>query len=141
MRLRDEGFARRTQKQEDQAAELHSLEVARAIQEEEYERGIMNSSPEDEHRTGSQNSSESLERITTEQNDDDCAICLSSLSDGNEKGPMKKAIQCNRLIIFIQHFFHRDCINVWLNTSKNCPICRAPVNAVNDVGQSSQVKF
>ncbi|KAL3123715.1 hypothetical protein niasHT_002797 [Heterodera trifolii] len=130
MRLRDEGFARRTQKQEDQAAELHSLEVARAMQEEEYERGIMNSSPEDDHH-GNQNSSESLEIITTELNDDDCAICLSSLSDGNEKGPMKMAVPCN-------HFFHRDCINVWLNTSKNCPICRAPVNAVNDVGQSSQ---
>ncbi|KAL3118842.1 hypothetical protein niasHT_008189 [Heterodera trifolii] len=63
--------------------------------------------------------------------DDDCTICLSRLSDGNENGPIKTAFSCN-------HFFHRDCINVWLNTSKNCPICRAAVNDDKDVGQSSQ---
>ncbi|CAF0934082.1 unnamed protein product [Adineta ricciae] len=46
-------------------------------------------------------------------NDDKCAICLSNYKTGETL----KRLRCD-------HFFHSDCIDPWLKTSVQCPICR-----------------
>lgn len=44
----------------------------------------------------------------------DCAVCLDSFKDGD---------YCRRLPN-CQHYFHVQCVDVWLAKSPFCPICR-----------------
>lgn len=41
----------------------------------------------------------------------ECSICLEKITDE------KKILKCN-------HEFHTECINLWLNEKKDCPVCR-----------------
>lgn len=50
----------------------------------------------------------------------DCSVCLAEFEDGEDL----------RLLPKCSHAFHLDCIDTWLRSHKNCPLCRAPV--VND---------
>ncbi|KAL4296989.1 hypothetical protein GQ457_12G030050 [Hibiscus cannabinus] len=52
----------------------------------------------------------------------DCVICLSPF-EGNEVG--RKLPKCG-------HGFHVECIDMWLHSHSNCPVCRAPVLLSND---------
>ncbi|CAL1406174.1 unnamed protein product [Linum trigynum] len=45
-----------------------------------------------------------------------CVICLSSFGDG----------EVGRCLTGCGHGFHVDCIDMWLLSHSNCPICRAP---------------
>ncbi|KAI3443022.1 uncharacterized protein J3R85_000374 [Psidium guajava] len=47
----------------------------------------------------------------------DCPVCLSALSGGKE---IKRLRVCT-------HAFHKACINPWLKSKSNCPVCRAPI--------------
>lgn len=47
----------------------------------------------------------------------ECVICLSTFEE-NEIG--RSLPKCN-------HVFHVECIDMWLSSHSNCPICRAPV--------------
>lgn len=47
----------------------------------------------------------------------ECVICLSGFEDGDVGRRLPK---CG-------HAFHLDCIDMWLGSHSNCPICRAPV--------------
>ncbi|XP_015948117.1 RING-H2 finger protein ATL63 [Arachis duranensis] len=47
----------------------------------------------------------------------ECVICLSSFEDG----------EMGRCLPKCGHGFHVDCIDMWLNSHSNCPICRAPI--------------
>ncbi|XVE59007.1 hypothetical protein DITRI_Ditri05aG0009700 [Diplodiscus trichospermus] len=47
----------------------------------------------------------------------ECVICLSPFED-NDVG--RNLPKCG-------HSFHVDCIDMWLQSHSNCPICRAPV--------------
>ncbi|CAN1769857.1 RING-H2 finger protein ATL33 [Linum perenne] len=47
----------------------------------------------------------------------ECPVCLSSFSDGEE---VKQLSVC-------KHSFHTPCIDLWLNSHSNCPVCRASV--------------
>ncbi|XP_011024924.1 PREDICTED: RING-H2 finger protein ATL63-like [Populus euphratica] len=54
----------------------------------------------------------------------ECVICLSPFEE-NEVG--KSLIKCG-------HGFHVECIDMWLNSHSNCPVCRAPaVGDDNDI--------
>ena len=44
----------------------------------------------------------------------ECSICLEKITEE------KKLLKCN-------HEFHKECINLWLNEKKECPVCRASV--------------
>jgi hypothetical protein len=46
----------------------------------------------------------------------ECVICLSSFEE-NEIG--RKLEKC-------EHSFHVGCIDMWLHSHSNCPLCRAP---------------
>lgn len=47
----------------------------------------------------------------------DCAVCLSEFLEQERI----------RLIPSCRHFFHIDCIDTWLQSNANCPICRGSI--------------
>lgn len=47
----------------------------------------------------------------------DCSVCLSEFEDGDHIRLLPK---CN-------HAFHRHCIDTWLKSHCNCPLCRAGI--------------
>ncbi|XVE73351.1 hypothetical protein DITRI_Ditri11bG0110900 [Diplodiscus trichospermus] len=49
----------------------------------------------------------------------ECVVCLSEFEDDEKARVLPK---CN-------HTFHVDCIDMWLYSHSNCPLCRAPVQA------------
>lgn len=51
--------------------------------------------------------------------EEECAVCLSAFEDGEE---VKKLPRC-------KHMFHASCIDMWLYSHSDCPLCRAPVAA------------
>ncbi|KAF8654028.1 hypothetical protein HU200_062173 [Digitaria exilis] len=53
---------------------------------------------------------------------EECAVCLADLRDGERL----------RLLPACLHAFHIDCIDAWLQSNANCPLCRAPVVAIAD---------
>ena len=50
-----------------------------------------------------------------------CTICLEEVIDSDNN---KKVLHCN-------HTFHQNCINRWLRTRSQCPVCRRRVNNSN----------
>jgi len=59
----------------------------------------------------------------------ECVICLSAF-EGGEVG---------RCLPKCGHGFHVECIDMWLSSHSNCPICRAPIVANVVESDSSQV--
>ena len=47
----------------------------------------------------------------------ECVICLSAFEDG----------EMGRCLPKCGHGFHVQCIDMWLSSHSNCPICRAPI--------------
>ncbi|KAI3714518.1 hypothetical protein L6452_21474 [Arctium lappa] len=61
-------------------------------------------------------------RTEKNQLDDDvseCSVCLSVFEEGEE---VRKLPTCD-------HYFHALCIDMWLHSHIDCPLCRAPVVA------------
>lgn len=46
-----------------------------------------------------------------------CPICMSKLGDGE----VVISLQCG-------HYYHRSCIQTWLEISRTCPMCKAPIH-------------
>lgn len=51
----------------------------------------------------------------------DCSVCLSQFEDD----------ECLRLLPKCKHAFHITCIDTWLRSHTNCPLCRAAVLSNN----------
>lgn len=51
------------------------------------------------------------------RNESECAVCLSAFEEGEEV----------RQLPICKHSFHAPCIDMWLYSHMNCPICRSPV--------------
>lgn len=47
--------------------------------------------------------------------DTECPVCLSAFVEGEEL----------RQLNVCKHMFHRSCIDKWISTHCNCPVCRA----------------
>jgi E3 ubiquitin-protein ligase RNF38/44 len=47
----------------------------------------------------------------------ECPVCLSVFAEGEE---VKQLSVC-------KHSFHASCIDIWLNSHSNCPVCRASI--------------
>lgn len=58
----------------------------------------------------------------------DCTVCLGEFTDGEV---VKLLPKCN-------HAFHLSCIDTWLRSHVNCPVCRAPVVAPAAVGPTQE---
>lgn len=54
----------------------------------------------------------------------ECAVCLSEFED-NETG---------RILPKCNHAFHVECIDMWLLSHSNCPLCRAPIELPHNLG-------
>ncbi|KAJ0247325.1 RING/U-box superfamily protein [Hirschfeldia incana] len=52
----------------------------------------------------------------------DCSVCLSEFEEE----------ETLRLLPKCRHAFHVPCIDTWLRSHTNCPVCRAPVVPVSD---------
>ncbi|XVF15257.1 hypothetical protein REPUB_Repub09cG0135400 [Reevesia pubescens] len=57
----------------------------------------------------------------------ECSVCLNEFQEDESL----------RLLPKCSHAFHLPCIDTWLRSHKNCPICRAPVVCETMVGQAS----
>ncbi|EFJ31723.1 hypothetical protein SELMODRAFT_73386 [Selaginella moellendorffii] len=49
-----------------------------------------------------------------ERGREECPICLGEFGDGQEVCVLPKC----------KHFYHRDCISLWLFKQHTCPLCR-----------------
>ncbi|OVA18333.1 zinc finger protein [Macleaya cordata] len=47
--------------------------------------------------------------------DPNCSVCLSNFMDGEDV----------RQLPICKHYFHSPCIDMWLYSHSNCPLCRA----------------
>ncbi|KAJ8769665.1 hypothetical protein K2173_005268 [Erythroxylum novogranatense] len=56
----------------------------------------------------------------------DCSVCLNEFEEDESLRLLPK---CN-------HAFHLPCIDTWLRSHKNCPLCRAPILCENFDGQA-----
>jgi len=52
-----------------------------------------------------------------DENENKCTICLCEY----QRGDNVTALPCI-------HKFHVDCINLWIRTSRTCPICRTNID-------------
>ncbi|OIS95938.1 PREDICTED: RING-H2 finger protein ATL52-like [Nicotiana attenuata] len=60
----------------------------------------------------------------------DCSVCLTEFEEDESL----------RLLPKCSHAFHIPCIDTWLRSHKNCPLCRAPiVSNMDNVPQASNV--
>ncbi|KAI5674302.1 hypothetical protein M9H77_14666 [Catharanthus roseus] len=53
-----------------------------------------------------------------EMNEFECAVCLSAFEEGED---VKQLPRC-------KHSFHTSCIDMWLYSHRDCPLCRSPVD-------------
>jgi len=56
------------------------------------------------------------EYTLNENKNDRCSICLEDYSIGD----ILNELICN-------HFYHKNCINKWIKSNNNCPICRSSI--------------
>ena len=54
------------------------------------------------------------EYILNEDNNEKCSICLEDFNIGDTLNELN----CN-------HFYHKECINNWIKSNNNCPMCRS----------------
>ncbi|KAE8654323.1 RING-H2 finger protein ATL57 [Hibiscus syriacus] len=65
-------------------------------------------------------------RYNKDRNEDMCAICLGDFKEGEQI----------RVLPDCLHFFHVGCIDKWLNSHSNCPLCRAETLSPQEVDVS-----
>ncbi|XP_062148319.1 E3 ubiquitin-protein ligase RING1-like [Alnus glutinosa] len=57
----------------------------------------------------------------------ECSVCLSEFEEDESL----------RLLPKCSHAFHLPCIDTWLRSHKNCPLCRAPIVSSNATGSQA----
>jgi len=57
----------------------------------------------------------------------ECTICIDDLNKGDEV----TVLPCS-------HWFHGECVTLWLKEHNTCPICRAPIEQREGQGSASQ---
>nr|AFP44689.1 hypothetical protein [Eragrostis tef] len=60
-------------------------------------------------------------RYQSGSNKQECAVCLAEFRDGERLRQLPPCL----------HAFHIDCIDAWLQSTANCPLCRAAVSAAD----------
>lgn len=58
----------------------------------------------------------------------ECTICIDDMSLGDEA-----------VVLPCKHWFHEECVVLWLKEHNTCPICRAPIEG-NAAGQSDNAQ-
>ncbi|XP_073148276.1 RING-H2 finger protein ATL16-like [Henckelia pumila] len=58
-----------------------------------------------------------------------CVVCLNEFQDN----------EMLRILPKCSHAFHLDCIDVWLQSNSNCPLCRATISCMNGCGPFEKI--
>lgn len=58
------------------------------------------------------------------ESNDPCMICMENFSSSNKAIVGHKQQNTNNII----HLFHKTCMESWLNTKNECPMCKKPVS-------------
>ncbi|KAK1311935.1 RING-H2 finger protein ATL51 [Acorus calamus] len=58
------------------------------------------------------------ESARSHESDSECSVCLSVFVDGED---VRQLPEC-------KHSFHAPCIDMWLYSHSNCPLCRASIS-------------
>lgn len=66
-----------------------------------------------------------IDGLLVDGSDLSCSVCLTEFEEGDDL----------RLLPKCSHAFHVCCIDTWLRSHKNCPLCRAPI--VNEIDRSN----
>ncbi|KAM7488265.1 hypothetical protein LguiB_025749 [Lonicera macranthoides] len=61
------------------------------------------------------------------QEESECAVCLNEFQEQENL----------RMIPNCGHVFHIDCIDVWLQSNSNCPLCRTSISIPSQMDQSA----
>ncbi|KAH7242493.1 hypothetical protein BKA59DRAFT_457071 [Fusarium tricinctum] len=56
----------------------------------------------------------------------ECTICIDEMNEGD----MATFLPCN-------HWFHEECVTLWLKEHNTCPICRTPIEKTNPSGNNN----
>lgn len=92
---------------------------AEAEEEDEDEEGGSNSSRSfDNSRANLISSFKYKKGVGGGEDEYECAVCLSVLEEGEE---IRQLPRC-------MHSFHKSCIDMWLHSHLDCPMCRSPVD-------------
>ncbi|XP_020574759.1 RING-H2 finger protein ATL1-like [Phalaenopsis equestris] len=62
-----------------------------------------------------------------ESSSNECAVCLNEFKEGERA----------RLLPNCLHIFHIDCIDAWLQTNANCPLCRSEITTTEPIVTNS----
>ncbi|XP_042060838.1 RING-H2 finger protein ATL2-like [Salvia splendens] len=65
-----------------------------------------------------------LYKLEIQESPPECAVCLSEFEEG----------ETGRILPECKHSFHVDCIDAWLRSHPQCPICRTRVTGQPDCG-------
>ncbi|KAI3840746.1 hypothetical protein MKW92_051162 [Papaver armeniacum] len=60
---------------------------------------------------------------------DPCSVCLSNFEDGEDI----------RQLPICKHYFHSPCVDMWLYSHSNCPLCRQKLVAQEEEEEGSPV--
>jgi division protein 1 len=63
------------------------------------------------------------------QDSKECTICMEEAQLGTEISEL-----------WCQHWFHQDCIKMWLDTHDQCPLCRKPLQQGREEAEAKQSK-
>ena len=66
----------------------------------------------------------------------ECPICTNSL---HEPSVESNSTIPNVRINCCKHGYHTECINKWLNTKNNCPICKSTWQSTNYINYNNQI--
>ncbi|KAK8512281.1 hypothetical protein V6N12_032004 [Hibiscus sabdariffa] len=100
--------------------ETASADTSPNVSQTQHER------PRESRRSGSGSTNPRLIpifRYNKDRNEDMCAICLGDFKEGEQI----------RVLPDCLHFFHVGCIDKWLNSHSNCPLCRADTSSPQEV--------
>ncbi|XP_068340275.1 RING-H2 finger protein ATL51-like [Pyrus communis] len=103
--MREENNIQQEQTQHEQRRQWHDVNrnfrstTARSVNSPSYEKRIP------------------VLKYTKECSEGTCAVCLCEFTDGEEI----------RLLPECAHLFHVGCIDMWLSSHSNCPLCRTDI--------------
>ncbi|XP_057725099.1 E3 ubiquitin-protein ligase EL5-like [Arachis stenosperma] len=111
--------SRQQQPQPETTSGLVEVVVSRSMSFENSQSNLLSSfkykKEEAEKKEKAQKEEE--EEVDDDGSYDECPVCLSVFEEGEE---VRKLPRC-------KHSFHAQCIDMWLHSHFDCPVCRTPV--------------
>jgi len=99
---------------------LNTISKKEQIYQEQYNQFLQNYQPQPQPQPQLQGQEQPPKHQFTNVLDfeSNCPICLELLITKNEQQQKIITLPCN-------HHFHQGCINEWLKSVRNCPMCKS----------------